>query len=141
MGLCLYMKSENCARVKVKCLSIQTVFQAEVKFLAQKFLSDLHLSQWGMKFATQISPLLNYKLGKTIIYNVKRAPQRDWHGCHSPQKSSIKKCLFAQMFHQTWLNNSCVILCSSMPNATFLSKNAFLFNLPTSIKMVSECVI
>ena len=23
------------------------------------------------------------KLGKTFVYTVKRAPQRDWHGCHS----------------------------------------------------------
>ena len=47
------------------------VFQAEITFLAGNNWPDAHHSQGSMKFATQISPLLNYYcLNKYYFINV-----------------------------------------------------------------------
>ena len=55
----------------ISCLHQKTYrqsFKAEVKFSTQKSYPDLHHSQGGMTFATQISPLLNFYYISTLWY-------------------------------------------------------------------------
>ena len=52
-------------------------FKAEVKFLAKNSYPDLHHLQGGMKFDTQISPLLNYyifSIQNCLAYILEVAP-------------------------------------------------------------------
>ena len=92
---------------KFATLAARAVFE-RLFFLQQQLIYDFlagnnypdspHL-QRGMKFATQISPLLNcnYKLGKTIVFNVKnvkRASSRERHGCHSQKCAGFQEVLW-----------------------------------------------